>query len=205
MLQMMARENMDEWRTSAVVEQEDRPCGGRSVCGRQDHAAGDPEGCQKAVIRHAPSYVQGEDSSDAQEYPYTAAAIAEFLGWADPKIHMTLSALELIKQEVLKEGHFEGLTTKQAEALTTETRKTKRTYDTAAKTRPGEKAKRKTEDRGKREAAKVAEHVAKLQTGEIGYKQVSQEADKFRAKPGGKAPRRPRPLRISSSHTLTDS
>jgi hypothetical protein len=48
--------------------------------------------------------------------------------------------------------------------------------------------KRKTEDRGKREAAKVAEHVAeKLQTGEVGYKQVSQEAEKFRAKPGGKA------------------
>jgi ParB-like chromosome segregation protein Spo0J len=188
MLQMMARENMDEWRTSAVVEQETV----RAVV--EAYAAGKialpeiPKDTKKAVIRHAPSYVQGEETGGAQERPYTATAIAEFLGWADPKIHTTLSALELIEQEVLKEGHFEGLTTKQAEALTTETKKTKRTYDTAAKAKPGEKAKKKAENRGKREAAKVAEHVAeKLQTGEIGYKQVSQEANKFRAKPGGKA------------------
>jgi ParB-like chromosome segregation protein Spo0J len=168
MLQMMARENMDEWRTSAVVEQETV----RAVV--EAYAAGKitlpeiPKDTKKTVIRHAPSYVQGEENGDLQERPYTATAIAEFLGWADPKIHTTLCALELIEQEVLKEEHFEGLSTKQAEALTTETKK--------------------TEDRGKREAAKVAEHVAeKLQTGEIGYKQVSQEADKFRAKPGAKA------------------
>ena len=112
----------------------------------------------------------------------------KFLGWPDQKIHSTLSALELIEQQVVKEEHFEGLTTKQAEALTTETKKTKRTYDDAAKAKPGEDAKKKTEDRGKREAAKVADHVAKkLQTGEIGYKEASTEAKKVRAKPAGEA------------------
>ena len=188
MLQMMARENMDEWRTSAVVEQETV----RAVV--DAYAAGKvtlPEiskDTKKVVIRHAPSFVQGDETGAGGQHSYTATTIAEFLGWADQKIHSTLSALELIEQQVVKEEHFEGLTTKQAEALTTETRKTKRTYDAAAKAKPNADAKKKTEDRGKREAAKVAEHVSKkLQAGEIGYKEASTEAKKVRAKPAGKA------------------
>ena len=162
----------------------DRPGGGRRVRGGQGHAAGDPKDTKKVVIRNAPSFVQGDESGEGEQRPYTATTIAEFLGWPDQKINSTLSALELIEQQVVKEEHFEGLTTKQAEALTTETRKTKRSYDTAAKAKPSEDAKRKTEERGTREAAKVAEHVAKkLQTGEIGYKEASAEAKKVRAKP----------------------
>jgi hypothetical protein len=188
MLQMMARENMDEWRTSAVVEQETV----RAVV--DAYAAGKvtlpeiPKDTKKVVIRYAPSFVQGDETREGGQCSYTATTIAEFLGWPDQKIHSTLSALELIEQQVVKEEHFEGLTTKEAEALTTETRKTKRTYDAAAKARSNEDAKRKTEDRGKHEAAKVAEHVAKkLQTGEIGYKEASTEAKKVRATPAGKA------------------
>ena len=186
MLQMMARENMDEWRTSAVVEQEtvravvDAYAGGK-IALPEIHKE-----TKKVVIRHAPSFIQGDETGQREQRPYTAASIAEFLGWPDQKIHSTLSALELIEQQVVKEEHFEGLTTKQAEALTTETRKTKRSYDDAAKEKPGEEAKKQTEDRGKREAAKVAEHVAKkLQSGEIGYKEASTEAKKVRAKPAG--------------------
>jgi hypothetical protein len=188
MLQMMARENMDEWRTSAVVEQETI----RAVV--DAYAAGKvtlpeiPKDTKKVVIRCAPSFVQGDETCEGEHRPYTATTIAQFLGWPDQKIHSTLAALELIEQQVVKEEHFEGLTTKQAEALTTETRKTQRTYDAAAKAKPNEDARRKTEERGRREAAKVAEHVAeKLQTGEIGYKEAATEAKKVRAKPAGKA------------------
>jgi ParB-like chromosome segregation protein Spo0J len=188
MLQMMARENMDERRTSAVVEQETVRAVVDAYAGGKVTLPEIPKDTKRVVIRYAPSFVQGDETGEGEQRPYTATAIAEFLGWPDQKIHSTLSALELIEHQVVKEEHFEGLTTKQAEALTTETRKTKRNYDTAAKAKPGEVAKKKTEDRGKREAAKVAEHVAKkLQSGEIGYKEASTEAKKVRTTPAGKA------------------
>ncbi len=183
MLQMMARENMDEWRTSAVVEQETVRAVVEVYAAGRVALPGIPKDTKRTVIRYAPSFIQGDEVHDGEQRPYTATAIAEFLGWADQKIHSTLSALELIEQQILKEEQFEGLSTKQAEALTTETRKTKRSYDAAAKVKPDGDTKRETEERGKREAAKVAKHVAeKLQTGEIGYKEASTEAKKVRAK-----------------------
>ena len=206
MLQMMARENMDERRTSAVVEQETV----RAVV--EAYAAGRitlpeiPKDTKKTVIRHVPSYVQGEETGDAQEHPYTATAIAEFLGWADPKIHTTLSALELIEQEVLKEGHFEGLTTKQAEALTTETRKTKRTYDAAAKTEPEKRPRRRRKIAESGRPPRWRSMSPKsCRPGRSGTNRSRKRRTRSAPSPAERRRRRPKLLRINSSSRLTGS
>ena len=186
MLQMMARENMEDWSTSATVEQETVRAVVEAYTAGRIELPEVPKDTKKTVIRYAPSFIQGTVTGDSEQRPYTSALVAEFLGWPDHKVHSTLSALELVEQQVVKEEHFEGLTTKQAEALTMETKKTKRAYEDEAREKSSEGAKRKAEERGKKEAAKVAEHVAeKLKTGEIGYKEAAKEATKVRGKPTG--------------------
>jgi len=54
---------------------------------------------------------------------YTATAIARFIGWVKPsgaaqdKVSDALAALQFIEEGLLKEADFEGLTTKQAQAV----------------------------------------------------------------------------------------
>lgn len=190
MLQMMARENMDDWSTSATVEQETVRAVVEAYASGRIALPDVSKDTKKTVIRYAPSFIQGDDKApgEGQSRPYTATLIAEFLGWPDQKVHSTMAALELIEQEIVQEDQFQGLSTKQAEALTTETKKTKRAYDNAAKEKPAPKDKQKTAERGKQEAARVAEHVAeKLKSGEIGYKEVAEEAQKVRGKKPAKA------------------
>jgi ParB-like chromosome segregation protein Spo0J len=187
MLQMMARENMEQWATSAVVEQETIRATIEAYAEGRVKLPEISKDTKKAVIRCAPSFVQGDDSGDGAKNRYTAVTVAEFLGWPDHKVHSTLSALELIEQQVVKEEQFQGLSTKQAEALTTEVRKAKRSVEETAGEEPTEKGKKRTEARAKKEAARVAEHVSeKLQAGEIGYKEAAKEASKVRSKPANK-------------------
>ena len=61
MLQMMARENMDEWRTSAVVEQETVRAVVEVYAAGRVALPGIPKDTKRTVIRYAPSYVQGEE------------------------------------------------------------------------------------------------------------------------------------------------
>ena len=187
MLQMMARENMDEWRTSAVVEQETV----RAVV--EAYAAGRvtlpaiPKDTKKTVIRHAPSFVQGNETARVGSIPTHLPRLQTSSDGPTRRSTVPFPP-GTHRARGRQRGTLRGADDETAEALTTETRKTKRTYDAAAKAKPDGNAKRKTEERGKREAAKVAEHVAgKLQTGEIGYKEASTEAEKVRAKSAGNA------------------
>ena len=190
MLQMMARENMEDWSTSATVEQETVRAVVAAYSAGRIALPAVPKDAKKTIIRYAPSFVSGTGAGDGENRPYTSTLVAEFLGWPEHKVHSTLSALELVEQQVVKEEHFQGLSTKQAEALTAEAKKTKRAYEGKAREQPSEEAKKKAEEKGKKEAAKVADHVAeKHKTGEIGYKEAAKEATKVRGKvPGTAAP-----------------
>jgi len=142
MLKIMARENMEEWGTSAAVEQETV----RAVV--EAYAEGKIElpqagvGTNPEYIRYAPSFVTGESQppgADGPVHPYTAQAIAEFLGWVgrsgrpSEKVSNALAALQFIEEGILSEEHFDGLTTKQAEAVVAQARRVKQERETAAK------------------------------------------------------------------------
>src|SRR5262252_1711227 len=100
MLQIMARENMEEWGTSAMVEQETVRAVVEAYAdglielpklARSAHAAG---------LRYAPSFVPERRSTDNGDRPYTVIQIAQFLGWLKPsgreqdKVGDALAALQ---------------------------------------------------------------------------------------------------------------
>jgi ParB-like nuclease family protein len=139
MLKHMARENMEEWSTDSAVEQETI----RSVV--EALAAGKisfkvPAKTPKSEFRYAPSFRKGHVPLGRAEHRYTAQAIAEFVGWLQPKngaaqrkTHTTLTALELIEDDILEDDAFEGLSSKEAEALVNETRKARDRRETSAR------------------------------------------------------------------------
>jgi len=211
MLQIMARENMEEWGTSATVEQETI----RAVV--QAYADGLVELSEPAdhsKVRYAPSFeLGGNDLRSRKDRPYTAQTLAEFVGWVSPagtaqaKVHDALAALQFIDEGILKDSDFDGLTTKQAEAVIAQTRKAKEwredraesarqeaerarqeadTAATAAKRERAlkrEKAAKVKERAFKSEARQAGTHVgrsvsASLRKGEIGYRQAGDVADR---------------------------
>lgn len=141
MIQIMARENMEEWGTSASVEQETI----RAVV--EAYADGlitlpSTKDARKSELRYAPSFTAGGDEPSgvrAPGKPYTARTLAQFIGWKQPnaepqdKVYSALTALEFIEEGLLKESDFEGLTTKQAEAVVAEARKAKNRREAEAK------------------------------------------------------------------------
>ena len=139
MLQIMARENMEEWGTSAAVEHETvRAVVEAYAEGRIELAK--PSGT-KSQIRYAPSFTPGmEDGSVARrDRPYNGQTLAEFLGWLQPsgqaqdKVHDALAALQFIDEGILKESDFEGLTTKEAQAVIQQARQARTAREAAAR------------------------------------------------------------------------
>lgn len=143
MLQIMARENMEEWGTSAAVEHETI----RAVVeaygdGKIELPQPDP-GASPAYIRHAPSFVAGETDAVAPDgnrsRPYTATTVAMFLGWMEPsgkpqkKVQNALAALQFIQEGILTERDFEGLTTQHAEAVVEQARRAKAQREATAR------------------------------------------------------------------------
>ncbi len=130
MLQIMARENMEEWGTSAAVEHETiRAVIGAYAEGKIDLPMPDPA-TTKAQLRYAPSFVPGEEGAGpARRRPYTVKTVAQFVGWLSPsgqpqdKVANALAALQFVEEGLLKESDFEGLTTMQAAAVVEEARK----------------------------------------------------------------------------------
>ena len=139
MLQIMARENMEEWGTSASVEHEtiravvEAYAEGRIALEPPDYKT------PTRSIRDAPSFAAGDVPLARAEHPYTAERIASFLGWVQPsgepqrKVQNALAALEFIEEGVLEERDFEGLTTKQAEAVIDQARKVKSDREATAR------------------------------------------------------------------------
>jgi len=133
MLQMMARENMEEYQTSVSVEHETV----RAVIEAYDAGIIDlgevPRDTPTHQIRHAPSFVQGDVTPDREPRPYTAKMVAAFLGWHDKRAQFALGALELIEQGYLRADVFAGLGYDHSRAVITEARKDRTSAETSAR------------------------------------------------------------------------
>jgi ParB-like nuclease domain len=169
MLQIMGRENMEEWGTSAAIEHETvRAVVEAYAEGKIELPA--PEG--RAGVRYAPSFVAGQHKLPGADdsKPYTVRSIAEFLGWLDTsgkpqdKVGYSLGALELIEEGVLSDSDFDGLSTKDAEAVVKQARAARAAEEEAAQLarREAEEAARRAEQAERdREAAAERERVAR--------------------------------------------
>jgi ParB/Sulfiredoxin domain len=140
MIQMMARENMEEWGTSASVEHETVRAVVEAYADGRVHLPAVPDKTPQSQIRYAPSFIPGIDVLRARvEHPYTVQTLAEFIGWLKPsgdpqeKVYSALTGLQFIEERLLKESDFEGLTTKQAEAVIAEARKARDRREAAAR------------------------------------------------------------------------
>lgn len=137
MLQIMARENMEEWGTSASIEQETVRAVVEAYA--EDQIALPVPTATKAQTRYAPSFIAGDPGRAGDSHPYTVQSIADFLGWVEPsgkaqdKVGSALAALQFIEEGLLREADFAGLTTKQAEAVVEEARRARERRDAAAR------------------------------------------------------------------------
>ena len=120
-LQMMLKENLETWDNSASVDQESL----RAVV--EAYAAGRIElpqpGGGHSQCRFAPSFCRGETANSNRRSPYSAATLSEYLGWKGSKAENTISALELIEEEMLTEAHYQDLKPTYALAMTRAIRK----------------------------------------------------------------------------------
>ena len=176
MLQIMARENLEEWGTSAEVEHETV----RAVV--EAYAAGRVELAKPAGTAKHTRYAHLRAGAKMEDKPYTADSIAEFLAWSVHKIQPILQALDLIDEGTLHEDDFKGLGGQQAVAVTREASTAKRRIQAQApKTEPAEV---------KATAGKVARAARDAMVdGGLGYKQARQVTDKIvPPKPSGPPP-----------------
>lgn len=123
MLQIMSRENMSEWGTSATVEIETVRAVVKAYSeGKITLEAPDPRS-KLTSMRDAPSFRQlGDDRSAQPRHPYTSHTVAPFLGWRVQKVQDVLGHLELIENGILGDDAFRGLTTTQALVMSTRAR-----------------------------------------------------------------------------------
>jgi len=136
---MGSRENMEEWGTSASVEQEtiravvEAYAEGKIELSRPHPKTG------HSGIRYAPSFKKGSSGEDQDHLPYTAMTLAKFIGWVEPsgqpseKVRDGLTALQFIEENILSEEDFDGLSTTQARAVIEQVRKTRKRRETVAK------------------------------------------------------------------------
>src|SRR5262245_55666787 len=82
MLQIMARENMEQWGTSAAVEQETVRAVVEAYAAGKINLPPKPEGTSRTIWRAAPGF---QKSARVFEKAYTAEQIAQFLGWQEYK------------------------------------------------------------------------------------------------------------------------
>lgn len=183
MIQIMARENMEEWETNAAVIQETV----RAVV----EAYGEglitlptvSEKANKGQLRFAPSFVLAQEESERASRPhrpYTAQTVGEFIGWLEPngrpqeKVLIALNALQFIEEGTLKDSDFDGLTMWQAGAVVEEARKAKNRREAAARVhrlqaeqaeREAKEAERRREEaereRKRQEVAAIAARTAR--------------------------------------------
>lgn len=125
MLKIMARENMEEWGSSAAIEHETVRAVVEAYGVGQIQLEEPDRLARAAQLRYAPSFVTGHTGDPGR--PYTAKSVARFLGWLEPsgepqaKVVDALAALALIEKGDLTDAQFAGLGTKAARALVRET------------------------------------------------------------------------------------
>lgn len=163
MLQIMANENMEEWGSSVWVEME------TVAAVIQAYDEGKIE-----LDKPSAHTVQGLFQTPLKQ-TYSAATVADFLGWHDPsgrpsyKVATAIEALDLIARGVLADADFAGLGTTQARAVVEQARRAWR--DSVA----GQA------ERAAKEAAKVEADAAK-QRERFEAEQQRQEQAAARAK-----------------------
>ena len=119
---------MEEWGSTAEIEAQNV----RSVV--QAYAEGRIElpptkprdGNKSGMIRIAPSFKPKADAKSMSEHPdvlYSAATLAQFLGWNESKVEAILNVLTLTEDGLLDEEDTVGLSIYQAEAAAKQARR----------------------------------------------------------------------------------
>jgi len=130
MLQMMARENMEDWATSFPVVLDTIRMAVQAFAEKKVEFVLVPTKTRNSYIREAPSFLPGVCVGPSPTHIYTAQTLGAFLGWLDTDGTATkrllngLNALELIERDCMSSDNFDGLSKEQGYALTTETKKT---------------------------------------------------------------------------------
>ena len=188
MLKIMARENMEEWGSSVVVEHETI----RAVV--QAYAEGKivlnlpGEKTARHLLRYAPSFVRASSdgrTKDTEQFPYTAQTVAAFIGWttksgdAQRKVYDAIAALELIEEGILTEKTFTDLTTYQAKAVVHQARRAMERRREHARIEQERAARAKREARAAAERREQAEKARQAKIAEA--KKARDEAAKRKA------------------------
>lgn len=195
MLKMMARENMEEWGTSVVVEHETIRAVVEAYAEGRIELPGLPPKLSESQLRHAPSFAPGSPPA-AGGLPYTAQMIADFIGWLKPdgrpqdKVFDALTALYFIEEGILKVSDFEGLTTTQAQAVVQEARRVieRRKAEARRHREQAERAEREAQEAAKqREAAEKARKEKEAEAAkaakakdEVAKRRAKLEAERFK-------------------------
>jgi len=190
MVRMMADENMQEWGTSAAVEQETI----RAVV--EAYAAGkielpkvkNPD--RGGGLRNAPGFRQATfktiKSWGQPLKPYNAESIARFLGWmsgdqVSPRVRNALAALEAAEEMDLDSREFDGLTSEQAKVATETSRTVERSYDLAASAMKNPARQKAHREKGRKRAKTALKTTARrLRKGDLTIRQARQQADLYR-------------------------
>ena len=181
MLQMMARENLEEWGSSPAILQETV----KSVV--QAYADGEIElgplskDAPKSQLRFAPRFAMGDVRAPVRERPYTAGQVAKFAGCTVDKAQRALGALELFEQGASQASDFVGLGDRAARRVTLEVNNAKAVdlavvklhrRDAAAAAEAAEKAQYQ---RDKAEALALERQAAALEAKEANAKRKLQQ------------------------------
>ncbi len=117
MLKMMAAENLQEWQSDSSVTQETIRTTIRALGeGRITIPNTNPTYVGRS-LRYAPSYAVGVRPKDSPGVEYTAASIAEFLGFNTRTVEQSLTALEIIERGSIRAKEYKGITDTAARYL----------------------------------------------------------------------------------------
>jgi hypothetical protein len=131
MLQMLSRENREEWKTSASFEIKVVRRTVEAYANGAVHLEAPDDRTPKSDLRFAPSFVLGPDTDvtrAARGRPYTAVTLGRFLGFIKPsgdvqdRVRDALTILQFAEDGLISETAFAGLSRKQAGALISEAR-----------------------------------------------------------------------------------
>jgi hypothetical protein len=123
MMQIMSRENMEEYGHNALVDQETVRAAVLAYAAGKI-ALPKPNGrTSYNQLFYAPSFTPGNDPGyTSNSHPYTTETLGQFLGWtqkSDPekasyKVRSALSALAMMEASLAEPATFAGLTNRQA-------------------------------------------------------------------------------------------
>lgn len=162
MLQIMARENAEEWGADASIEQETMRAVVTAFAEGRVELSAPPAKTHSDNIRYAPHFSLECESTEISK-PYTVDTVAQFLGWSRIKARRTLQALAAVEDEEVSEDTYAGLGPAQADAVTREASRAKKRAESQGA----------TPDEAKHKASEVAAAVSDgMKTGKVGVQHV---------------------------------